>query len=301
MTDHSLNLNSLRSRFSARGVEIDNDAHGLTRLTVTTRAAAARLYLQGAHVTHYQPTGAAPVLFTSERSLFTPGKPIRGGVPLVFPWFGPHPTDATQPAHGWARTSAWELQSVTRDSADHVTVILSLGVGELSLRPIDGFTLIYTVRVGPELVMLLDVQNTLKTAATFEAAFHTYLAVSDVRQVRIDGLDGRSYLDKVDAGRRKTQSGPITITGETDRVYVDSRDVVTVNDPGAGRTIVVEKEGSATTVLWNPWVEKARRMSDFGDDEWPKMLCIETANAADNAVTLAAGARHTMRAKVRFR
>ena len=293
-------LDALRSRFPAPGLTFDEGPEGLTHLSVTTRAAAVRIYLQGAHVTHYQPTGAAPVLFMSRRSLFAPGKPIRGGVPLVFPWFGPHPSDPTQPAHGWARTSPWELQSVSRDDADHATLTLSLGAGGPSPRPADGFTLTYAVRVGPALTMSLDVHNALKTPASFEAALHTYLAVSDVRQVRVDGLDGRAYLDKVDGGRRKTQSGPITVTGETDRVYLDTPDTVTVNDPGAGRTIAVEKQGSATTVVWNPWVEKAQRMADFGDDEWPRMLCIETANAADNAVTLPPSSRHTMRATIRL-
>lgn len=284
------NLETLRSRFPSPGVTIDHDTHGLTHVALTTRAATARLYLQGAHVTHYQPTGAAPVLFVSDRSLFAPGKPIRGGVPLVFPWFGPHPTDATQPAHGWARTSEWELQQVTHDD-DRTTVSLSLAK--------EPFRLTFTARVGTTLGMELQVHNAGERPATFEEALHTYLAVGDVRQVRIDGLDGRAYLDKVDGGRRKTQSGPIAITGETDRVYLDTPDTVTVNDPRANRTIAVEKEGSATTVVWNPWVEKAKRMADFGDDEWPRMLCIETANAADNALTLAPGARHTMRATLR--
>jgi glucose-6-phosphate 1-epimerase len=283
-------LRSLQLRFPSPGVTFGQDASGLIHLTLSTRAAKVKLYLQGAHLTHYQPAGSAPVLFTSAHSLYQPGKAIRGGVPIVFPWFGPHPTDANQPAHGWARTSEWTLDDVRVDASGIATASLSLVVNPYSL----GFT----VRAGASLEMELDVHNTGDAATRFEEALHTYLAVADVRQVRVEGLDGRDYLDKVDAGRRRTQSGPITVTGETDRVYLNTPDTVTIHDTTAGRWIAVSKENSATTVVWNPWIEKAMRTSDFGDDEWPRMLCIETANAAENAIVLPPGGRHTMRAKV---
>ena len=292
-------LAAVQSRCEAGPVTARRNDAGLIYLDVTAPAAAARLYLQGAHVTHYQPRGGAPALFTSAVSHYAPGKPIRGGVPIVFPWFGPHPADASLPAHGWARTSLWQLQQAHRDDGGDVTIVLTLGVGELSLKPVDGWALIYTVRVGRALSMELDVQNMGKTPQAFEAALHTYLSVTDVRQVRVEGLDGRDYLDKVDAQTRKAQSGPIQITGETDRVYLDTPDAVTVHDPAAGRRLVIEKTGSATTVVWNPWVNKAKAMPDFGDDEWPKMLCVETANAAENAVTVGPQNSHSMRATVR--
>ena len=292
-------LAAAQSRCEGGAVTAHRNDAGLIYLDITAPAATARVYLQGAHVTHYQPRGAAPVLFTSAASHYAPGKPIRGGVPIVFPWFGPHPADASLPAHGWARTSLWQLQQAHRDDGGDVTIVLTLGVGELSLKPVDGWALIYTVRVGRALSMELDVQNMGKTPQAFEAALHTYLSVTDVRQVRVEGLDGRDYLDKVDAQTRKAQSGPIQITGETDRVYLDTPDAVTVHDPAAGRRLVIEKTGSATTVVWNPWVNKAKAMPDFGDDEWPKMLCVETANAAENAVTVGPQNSHSMRATVR--
>jgi glucose-6-phosphate 1-epimerase len=283
-------LGSLRSRFNSPGVNFGQDASGLIHLTVSTRAATAKLYLQGAHLTHYQPVGSAPVLFTSAHSLYQFGKAIRGGVPIVFPWFGPHPTDPKQAAHGWARTSVWTVEEVGVEVSDTATVSLSLAVDPFSLR--------FTIRAGASLEMALEVHNTGGAAVRFEEALHTYLSVADVRQVRVEGLDGREYLDKVDGGLRKTQSGPITVTGETDRVYLDTPDTVTVYDPAGGRRIVVSKENSATTVVWNPWVDRAKRLADFGDDEWPSMICIETANAAENAVIVPPAGRHTMRARV---
>lgn len=283
-------LSTLRARFARDGVTIDADPQGLAYVAVATPVVAGRLYLQGAHVTHYQPAGATPLLFLSKSSYFHPGKPIRGGVPVVFPWFGPHPSDPTAPAHGWARTSAWDLRDVRRDADGTVAITLSL------VRA--GFTLTYNVHVGPRLDLQLTVRNESPTPATFEEALHTYLAVGDARRVRVEGLDGRTYLDKMEGSRRKTQAGAITLAGETDRVYVDTPDTVTVHDLAAGRRVVVSKEGSATTVLWNPWVEKSKRMVDFGDDEWPSMLCVETANAAGNAVTLRPGGQHTLRATI---
>ncbi|HZK79901.1 MAG TPA: hypothetical protein VFC46_02515, partial [Humisphaera sp.] len=128
---------------------------------------------------------------------------------------------------------------------------------------------------------------------------HTYLTVGDVRTVAIDGLAGREFLDKTDAARRKTQpAGAISITGETDRVYLNTTDTVSVSDPVLGRKLIVDKSGSNATVLWNPWIAKAKAMADFGDDEWPGMMCVETANAADNAVKLAAGKKIQMKARI---
>jgi glucose-6-phosphate 1-epimerase len=238
------------------------------------------------------------VLFLSPRAVFAAGKAIRGGVPVIFPWFGPHPTDKSLPAHGWARTRPWTLRhaGVERDT---VHLILELGVHGRTLKPVDGWVLTYTVSVGPQLRLDLNAFNATAAPMSFEAALHTYLAVGDIRRTKIDGLAGRTFIDKVDKAQRKTQpAGAFTLTGETDRVYLNTPDTVTVHDPAAGRRLVVEKSGSATTVVWNPWAEKAKAMSDFGDDEWPGMICVETANVADYAVTLAPGQTHVMRAVV---
>jgi glucose-6-phosphate 1-epimerase len=148
---------------------------------------------------------------------------------------------------------------------------------------------------------MLEVENPGEEPFQFEEALHTYLAVSDVRQVSVSGLGGASFLDKVDGQQRKLQdAAPIRITGETDRVYLGTTTACVLDDPGFARRITVEKSASSTTVVWNPWIAKAKAMADFGDDEWPGMICIETANAAENAVTLPAGATHSMRALVRL-
>ncbi len=147
--------------------------------------------------------------------------------------------------------------------------------------------------------MALEIFNTSKSEFTYEEALHTYLVVGDIKRVKIEGLKGRAFIDKVDGAKRKTEGPePITIVGETDRVYLDTPDTVTVHDEANSRKIIVSKTGSGATVVWNPWINKSKAMADFGDEEWPGMLCIETANAADNTVQLAPGAKHVMSATI---
>ena len=294
-------LQDLKRRFAVPDlISLDVGENGLPRFRLTTPHAEAHVYLHGAHVTHYHPRGAKqPALFMSNKSWFEPGKPIRGGVPLIFPWFGPHPTRPDLPAHGFARTQPWTPVEAKRFDDGRAAVSLALTPNEFTRRlwPHE-FELRFTVTVGPELEMALEVRNTTGDAFTYEEALHTYLTVGDIRQVQAHGLSGRPFIDKMDAGARKTQSGPVTFAAETDRVYVDTPDTVVAHDPVLNRRIAVLKDNSLATVVWNPWTEKARRMTDFGDDEWPGMLCIETANAADHAVTLAPGRSHVMRAAI---
>lgn len=293
-------LDDIRARFPAHAGMFEHGEGGLIRLVVASASGdEAQVYLQGAHVTHFKPRGHEPVLFLSAKSRFEPGKPIRGGIPIIFPWFGPHPTDSTAPQHGFARTLSWEPFDI-RAMPSAVELALRLGPSDQTRKwlPSD-FELVYRVTVGREMVLSLTATNHSDVPLVFEEALHTYLSIGDVRQVTVDGLSGRTFIDKVDGGRRKVQpKGEFRITGETDRVYLDTTDTLTISDPVMGRKLVVSKTGSQSTVVWNPWIEKAKAMSDFGDDEWPRMLCIETANAADNRITLAPGASHTMRATI---
>jgi glucose-6-phosphate 1-epimerase len=161
------------------------------------------------------------------------------------------------------------------------------------------FSAVYTVTVGAALRMELSVTNAGREPFSFEQALHTYLAVGDVRQVRILGLENAGFVDKTDALARKAAEGrPLAIAAETDRVYTGTTGALTVEDPVSRRRVRVAKSGSATTVVWNPWVAKAKAMPDFGDEEWPGMLCVETANALGDAVTLAPGATHTLVATI---
>ena len=280
------------------GARIEPGPGGLERLVLSASDGEVVVYLQGAHVAHFQPRGEKPVLWMSAESRFEAGKPIRGGVPICFPWFGPKAGAPDAPLHGFARILPWSIAAVTRESDGSLRATLDL-TSDAAAR--GGFphelALSLTVRVGRSLRLELAVRNTDAAPRAFEAALHSYFAVSDVRQVHLLGLEGTAFVDKTAAMARKPgDNSPITLAAETDRVYLGATGTVTIEDPGWRRRIVVGKSGSSTTVVWNPWIAKAKAMPDFGDEEWSGMVCVETANAMDDAVTLAPGTTHVMTA-----
>lgn len=244
----------------------------------------------------WAPTGLDPVLWVSSQAKDSVGDAIRGGVPICFPWFGPGRSGDMKPAHGFARVTEWKVADgiSNDDAASTACFVLTHEDIDPRLRGefLHEFRAEYTVDFGADLTMSLTVTNTGSTAFEFEEALHTYLSVGDSQRISIEGLDGARYFDKV-AQQEQEQSGPIAITDDTDRVYY-SEDTVQVKDPALARTITVAKEGSANTVVWNPWTEKSKDMTDFADDEWQTMVCVETANVLDNAVRLNAGESHTM-------
>jgi glucose-6-phosphate 1-epimerase len=282
-------------------VRMDSGRGGLQRVTVSTALGEAEVYLHGAHVTHFQPRGQRPVLFMSAKSLFESGNPIRGGVPICFPWFGPREDGRPGPVHGFARLPPWELTGVETARNGAVEIGFRFVSNAATREQWDGeFELSYRVNVGAALGMELRVRNSSGQPIRIEEALHTYLAVSDVRQVSIAGLAGTPYADRVGTPHTETEgAAPIRITGETDRIYMNTRSTCVVDDPGWQRRLVVEKKGSDATVVWNPWIAKAKAMPDFGDDEWPTMLCIETCNVREQAITIAPGQSHTMGAVIR--
>ena len=275
---------------------------GLTRLSIATPLSTAAVILEGAHVTHFQPHGQAPLLFLSGSSHFAPGRPIRGGVPVCFPWFSAHASQPELPAHGFARTTRWTVESLAGSEETGVTAVLSLASDETTRAqwPHD-FLARLRVEVTRELRLTLEVENTGTAPFSYEEALHTYFAISDAREVSVTGLEGAAYLDKLDASQRKELgTTPLRFVGETDRIFPANTATCVIHDPGYPRRIVVEKSGSRSTVVWNPWIAKAAAMADFGDQEWPSMLCIETANVGRDAATLAPGERHVMTAVIRL-
>lgn len=284
------------------GIKLEWGRGGLRRLTIATALAEAEIYLQGAHVTHFQPRGQKPILFMSARSWFEAGKPIRGGVPVCFPWFSTGEEGKQSPSHGFARLAEWELIGAKATSGGTVELRFRFTSDADTRKQWDSdFEIDYRVLFGAALGIKFIVRNTSKKPIRIEEALHTYLAVSDVRGVGIEGLANTAYLNTVGMPRKETEgSPPIRITAETDRVYLDTQSTCVVNDPGWRRRLMVEKTGSNTTVLWNPWIEKAKRMPDFEDDEWPRMLCIETCNVRDYAVMLEPGQTHMMTATIRI-
>ena len=295
-------LDDLNGRFGKAGVSFKEGRGGMPYVNLATGGGEVDVYLHGAHVTRFEQKGQPAVLFMSAQSLFQKDKAIRGGVPVIFPWFGPRQPDPVgkSPMHGFARLTEWQVESVEKQG-DVASVTLALTPNEVSrsLWPHD-FKLTYTVTLDGDVLKLdLAVTNTGAEGLAFEEALHTYFAVGDVRHASVEGLAHTTYLDKTDNLTEKSQdASPIGFTGETDRVYLATQGTCTINDPGLRRRIVVEKEHSDATVVWNPWIAKAKAMVDFGDDEWPGMLCVETCNVGPHAVTLAPGATHSMKVRI---
>ncbi|HQY33212.1 MAG TPA: D-hexose-6-phosphate mutarotase [Actinotalea sp.] len=279
-------------------VQVVDGPGGLTKVVVCTASATAEVHLQGAHVTSWAPVGAAPVIWMSERSAFSPGVPLRGGVPLCFPWFGPPPS-GDGPLHGFARTASWTLADAL-EQGDDVVLLLTLSHHDVPGTPAwpHAFEARCTLTVGATLTIALQVTNLDDEPVTYADALHTYLAVGDVRGVSITGLEQSGYVDRLVSPEWLEPSGqPLAISAETDRVYAQPGTIVVV-DPVGGRSLGVTASGSANAVVWNPWIAKSAAMGDFGDDEWAAMVCVETCNALDGAVTLAPGESHTTTATI---
>ena len=269
---------------------------GLPRIEIVSAHATAEVYLHGAQVTRWHPShAAAPVLWVSAQSFFQDGRAIRGGVPICFPWFGPHRRNAAVPAHGFARLSDWTLAEAVEREDGRVSLRFALAGERMSPEWPFRFQGFLEVLVGSTLTMALEVENRDDRAFTYEEALHTYFTIDDVSAIAISGLEGTRYLDKAGGAAEPTQDNmPIRFSGETDRVYTGTTATCVIDDPGLRRRIVVSKEHSRSTVVWNPWMARARAMADFGDDEWPGMVCVETANVEDAAIRLAPGERHRM-------
>lgn len=267
---------------------------GMPMLKIETDSSVAEIYLHGAHVTYFGRKNEPPILWMSKESKFDEKSAIRGGVPLIFPWFGPKEGKA---AHGFARVNAWDLKEIEVDDMGRVEVCLQLPESAATAE-YSAFKAEYRVLVADHLTLVLQVTNTSKDKVfTFEDCLHTYFNVSDIKEVRISGLQGVRYLDKVDGGAEKleTEDG-FAISSEVDRVYQDTKSTVGIHDSGAGRIIQVQKQGSNSTVVWNPWIAKSKAMADFGDEEFHGMACVESGNVGKNRITLKPGEASTLKA-----
>lgn len=281
------------------GVTIGTGRGGLTVVRVVIPSCTAEAYLHGGQLTSWRPADQEPVIWLSERSHFKEGAAIRGGVPICLPWFGAGADGRHYPPHGLARLSRWELAEVT-PIADSIRLRFHLdGHDAVDIEGLDAdwaADVTYTVGEVLDIDLRIEAYANRTTPFTFEEALHTYLAVGNARKISIEGLDGCRYHDKVVDGDF-TQRGSLVILGETDRIY-DHEGPVSVKDPALKRTLGITKRGSARTVIWNPFVSKAAKINDFGDDEWQEMLCVEAANLGARAITLQPGRSHTMHQRV---
>lgn len=295
-------IQSLNERFAMEGLaNFEAGEGGLPKLCLSTLGgASAEIYLHGAHVTSFRPPQGTELLWMSRASDFAKDRPIRGGIPICWPWFGKPAERDDLPQHGFARTSAWQVEAVSQNEGSaeaELSATLSLQHNEdsLSLWPHE-FDLQYQVSVGNQLSVELRFTNNSDQPASVGTAIHTYFDVANIESVQVSGLDGRRYVDQLDASSSdlKLTEGEITFGEEVDRIYVDSEDEVTIRDAVLNKRILVSKSGSRSTVVWNPWIAKSQRMADFPDDGYQTMLCVETTNAADDVRRVMPGETHVL-------
>ena len=265
-------------------------------LEVTTPWSSAEIYLHGAHVTQFRKQNEPPLLFLSQCSRFEAERPIRGGVPVIFPWFGMREGLGQ---HGFARLKDWEVKEVVSAPDGAVRVRFCLpDCPEAAVFP--PFTVEYEVAVCHSLELSLKVtNNSPQDELGFEDCLHTYLEVGDVTAIAITGLKGVTYQERISGFVQQTETQEaIRIASEVDRTYLNTRDTVQVSDPRLGRKVLIEKQGSDSTVVWNPWIAKAHQMPDFGNDEYERMLCVESGNVGPNQRTLKPGQSSTLSVKL---
>lgn len=264
---------------------------GLVRLSIENQAARAELYTQGAHLTAYQPSGQPPLLWVSSAETYQPGRAIRGGIPICWPWFGDHPNEPNAPAHGLARTRVWDWQLLAEsDRRTDLRLWLETDASDPGFPYQARAELL--VSVGDSLILALTTHNLSHQPFQLSQALHSYLPISDLRKAAIAGLDGQFYHDKL-TGQSATWPTGLRFEREVDRIVLDRGEPIRLNR-GDGHITRIKRQGSRSIVVWNPWIDKSKTLSNFNANDYQQMLCLEAANAAEDARLLKAGHSHTL-------
>lgn len=261
---------------------------GLPMLVVENALGRAVIALQGAHLMAYRAAGQPEMLWLSPRTALAKGTPIRGGIPLCLPWFGPGPDGKSM--HGFARTLDWSLNSFEKHADGATRLVLELA-GDASVNALwpHAFAFRLEVTVGSNLKLTLGAKNLGSETAPLAFAFHTYFAVADVARTVIGGLAGANYIDKMDNFARKVQQGEPTISAVTDRIYLDVGERQTLACDDVRYTI----DGDARcAVLWNAW-SNDKTIADMGEGNHVGYLCLERGDVADRAPTLPSGGSYS--------
>ncbi len=298
------NIKQLNKKFalnsSINQLNIVEGKGGIPLIEVFNAHASALISLQGAHLLSWIPKGEEDVLWLSDDAKFSPGKSIRGGIPICWPWFGQHgfgkpEANLNFPAHGFARTTNWKI--LCTEALDNGNTRISFSM-EPKLQTAEMWpaetTVQYTVNVGKKLELEIITHNNGKQPVIIGQALHTYFRVGDISNTLLHGLDNTDYLDKPDGFKHKVQYGPVSFEHEVDRIYLNTNRDCVIEDKSLGRKIVIIKCGSNSTVVWNPWQKVAEEMGDMGRDGYKKMLCVESANAAEDVAIIDPGTVHEL-------
>ena len=286
-----MNINEL-GRYEIDGeLRFSKSEHGFIYAEIDNARARATISTYSGQVLSYRPKDRQEdLLFVSDKAYYVDGKAIKGGIPVCWPWFGADPENQGRPAHGFVRNRQWQVTGSESLANGATKIVMSVTDTDATraLWP-HSFRLNIEITVGDSLRVELVTHNSGKDSMIISQALHTYFRVGDIGKASVLGLDGKQYIDKANDASRKTQSGPLTISGEVDRIYTGITGDLSIDDAALGRKIVIAASGCSTAVVWNPWVEIAAAMADLADDDYQRMLCVETANAGPETVEIAAG------------
>lgn len=292
-------IDQLNQQFSIDGhLAFEQGKGELPLITVSNKYASATISLHGGQVLSYQQTNSEhDLLFVSDNAYFQPGKAIKGGAPICWPWFGAHPEDSSLPAHGLVRNQLWQVDATEyRDNGEVVITLLYTDTEQTRQCWPYAFELREVISIGAQLQIALITTNTGGEAFNITQAIHTYFRVADCTQIQISGLENKLYLDKVTQFSEKQQQGPVTIDQEVDRIYQHIDQAQCIEDKVRQRRIRIDHAGSATCVVWNPWQAISRSSADLCDDDYQRFICVETANAAQDRITIQPGDSYTLSA-----
>lgn len=264
-------------------------------IKIRNQSATALISLLGGQILSYKPsTQATDMLFLSKKSFYEDGKAIRGGIPVCWPWFGPDPKGLHRPNHGFVRTHLWKvLNTASTDSETKITLqfIESQKSDRTWKQP---FTLILDITISAQLSLKLTTHNTGDKPFSITQAFHAYFRIGDISQIQVLGLEGCTYFDKLDQGKEKIQADIVTISEETDRIYQDVANHVSLHDPVLSRRVDIVSQHCKTGVVWNPWQKTARKMVDLGNQDYKHFVCVETGNIAFDLIQIPPGEAHCL-------
>ncbi len=256
-------------------------------LVVENNLGRSVISLQGAHLMSFQPAGKPEMLWLSPQCVLQAGKPIRGGIPLCLPWFGPSADGKLQ--HGFGRIMEWSPVAVEACADGSTRIALELA-GDASVSTLwpHAFRFRLEAVVGTNLKLVMSAANLSTTDAPFAFAFHTYFAVPNIADVRVAGLENTTFIDDTDKTARKVQHGEVAITAFTDRVYLDVPAVQVLKIPTGNVRI---ESGAKCAVVWNCW-DKDKNVADIGEGNHAGYLCVERCDVADRGVTIPAGGNY---------
>jgi len=278
-------------------VKIVTTKDGLTKLIIHNSVAEAEIYLHGGHLTHYRVHGEPALIFDAKESSITPPKSVHAGIPICWPWFGVHPTDSSKPQHGFARDKVWTLKSTQAATTDMTEVVLTLSDDkETQLLFPYAFALELTFSISKSLTISLKTVNIDIRPFTITQALHTYFAISNLENITIKDVEETSFIDYADEKKEKSETLPLTIDQEVNRVYIPTQAACNIIDNALNRKITIEKSGSNSTTIWNPGKESG--IHDLPDDKYKKFVCIETTNALEDCRTLQPNESHTIKQKI---